>query len=127
MSSHHHPLYLFEHPGFNDLDDAFRRSRLCGFEYRADHARYALFCASLQSQVSSERLAAGLSKPLDAVPDNTALYILTLTESGRSELWPTLLAVALSHGFCVLDDSLAECHTPAGIWTDSGFRSTGGE
>ena len=123
MSSQTHPIYLFEHESFKDLADAVRRCKLYGFEYRADHPKYRLFCEALRSKVSDELLTGSLTRSLESLPDNSALYILALTDSGRADLWPTLLEVALSHGFCVLDENLAQCHTTAGVWTESGFQA----
>ena len=124
MSDSPQPIYLFEHPSFGDVQDALRQSRLYGFKYRTDHAKYKDLCEALKRRVPAKLLDEALTKPLESVPDNSALYILNLTPLGREELWPTLLAEALSLGFCAFDDQLGQCHTPAGVWTADGFRTS---
>jgi hypothetical protein len=115
------PVLLFEHPGFTDVYDALRQSRLHGFIYRADHHNYRAFCEAVERRLPAGAISEGLTRPLAAVPDNTALYMLFLTPSGRDTLLPTLIREALALGFNVFDDLLGRCHTPTGVWTIDGF------
>lgn len=115
------PVLLFEHPGFIDVYDALRQSRLYGFKYLAEHQKYRAFCESVEKRLPAAALEEGLTKPLESVPDNTALYMLFLTPEGRETLLPTIIPEALARGFNVFDDLLGRCHTPTGLWTVDGF------
>ena len=124
MSATLHPFYIFEHPSFNDAHDAQRQSRLYGFKYRTDHTKYLALSERLKVRLSAEQLHDGITRPLEAIPDNSALYIVTLTAEGRETALPTLLEEALALGFSVLDDSQGRCHTTQGVWTIDGFQTS---
>ncbi|WP_440224206.1 hypothetical protein ACQQ2N_03065 [Dokdonella sp. MW10] len=122
MSDADQPFYVFEHPAFTDAFDAQRQSRLYGFRYTTDHAKYGALCDALRARLSPEVLAASLGTPLEKVPDNTPLYILRLTPEARGTVLPVLLEEAVALGFSVLDDMQGRCHCPAGLWTIDGLQ-----
>jgi len=121
MSQTYEPFYLFEHPAFKDVHDAQRQSRLYGFRYRTDHATYLALCRQLKLRVPATNLEANLSRPLDAVPDNSALYIVSIRPEARESLLPVLIEEALALGFCVHDDYRGQCHCAEGVWTVDGL------
>ena len=121
------PFYIFEHPKFQDVQDAQRQSRLYGFRYQAAHEKFEALSLKLTRSLPAGILESALAKPLEKVPDNTALYILNITPEGRQSFLPALLAEALALGFSVLDDSLGLCHCPEGLWTLEGLQPLGGQ
>lgn len=122
MSQTFQPFYLFEHPGLKDVYDAQRQSRLYGFRYRTEHGNYEALCVRLKQRLPADLLAQTLEKPLEKVPDNTALYILNITPEGRETFLPVLLAEAVPLGFSVHDDYQGQCHCPEGLWTVDGLQ-----
>ncbi|HEY5758457.1 MAG TPA: hypothetical protein VIU34_21670 [Steroidobacter sp.] len=122
MSETFEPFYIFEHPSFNDVYDAQRQSRLYGFRFRAEHTKYETLCHQLKQRVSKATLEEYLATPLEAVPDNSALYIVRIRPEGRESILPALLAEALALGFVVHDDYRGQCHCPEGVWTVDGLR-----
>jgi hypothetical protein len=122
MSQDFQPFYIFEHPNFKDVHDAQRQSRLYGFRYRAAHEKFEALSQKLTKSLPAELLERTLAKPLEEVPDNSALYILNITPEGRQTFLPVMLAEALALGFSVLDDSAGQCHCPEGLWTLGGLQ-----
>lgn len=122
MSAQFDQYYVFEHPGFNDAHDAQRQSRLHGFRYLTDHAKFGSLCDRLKQAFSASELEEAFERPLEAVPDNSALYVLNMRKSGRETVLPTLLTEAVALGFSVLDDQQGRCHCPAGVWSVDGLQ-----
>lgn len=122
MSVDFQTFCVFEHPAFVDVWDAARQSRLHGWNYRSDHSKYHHLCATLKQQLPAFVLADAFERPMEAVTDNSALYVLRMSPQGRETVLPTLIKEAVALGFSVHDDMLGQCHCPAGVWTLDGLQ-----
>jgi len=122
MSQRFEPFYVFEHTGFADVYDAQRQSRLYGFRYLGEHTKYVSLFQRLKQEIPAAALEGNLERPLEAVPVNSALYIVSMSSEGRNTVLPVLLREAVALGFSVLDDYQGQCHCPAGVWTVDGLQ-----
>ena len=95
MSVDFQTFCVFEHPAFVDVWDAARQSRLHGWNYRSDHSKYHHLCATLKQQLPDFVLADAFERPMEAVTDNSALYVLRMSPWGRETALPTLIKEAL--------------------------------